>query len=145
MRVPGFDAGAFLTTGLGSLDSFIVCGFIDVSTRGFPSFDFSARVLPCLASSPASARAGCGRILVAGSSIDFGAAAAAASGRRHTGPGVGSWDRPCGGAAASGATLNLTLDCTLWDSARQPAGGVQAIDKILEGGAAPFLFLVGVR
>jgi hypothetical protein len=51
MRVPGFDAGAFPTTGLGSLDSFIVRGFIDISTRGFPGFDVSASVLPGLASS----------------------------------------------------------------------------------------------
>jgi hypothetical protein len=88
MRVPGFDAAAFPTTGLGSLDSFIVRGFIDISTRGFPGFDVSAGVLSGLASSPASARAGCGRILqvVAGSCTASAASAAAASSAAGTGP-----------------------------------------------------------
>jgi hypothetical protein len=52
-----------------------------------------------------SAPAGCRRIFVAGSSIASGASAAAAdaSGRGHTGPGVGGGDRPSGGGGASGA------------------------------------------
>ncbi len=134
MRVPGFDAGAFPTTGLGSLDSFIVRGFIDISIRGFPGFDVSASVLPGLASGPASARAGCRRILVAGSSIASSAAAAAASGQGHTGPGVGSGDRPDGDGAASSATRNPTLDCAFWDSAPTCRRGPSYQQDIQVGG-----------
>jgi hypothetical protein len=142
MGVPGFAAGAFPTTGLGSLNGFIVLvgGCFDVSAQGL--FDISDLHGP--ESSPASARAGGGQILVAGTSA---ATATAASGREHMGPsgrpGVGGGDGA--GDGGGGAAAKPTLDCTFWDAARQPAGRVQAIDKILEGGATPLLFLVGVR
>jgi hypothetical protein len=69
------------------------------------------------------------------------------------GPGVGDGTEQAARAAArrlalSPAEAKPMLDCSLWDAARQPAGGVQAIDKKLEGVATMLMRsanLVSVR
>ena len=139
MRVPGFAPGGFPTTVPGSIHGFV----LRLGGISFRFLDVVAHLRCASCTAPAASSPTGASASSADTSCGGAGAAARASGGRAGGGGGGGgggW-----GLFTRAGRRSTTAYRRFRDATRQPACGIQAVHKELDGCDAPVLLLVGVR